>query len=78
MSDVSPPSEHVADAPIFTDDRVREALFSFAPTSAAGLFGYRPSYNNAHALNHSHLYPLCVVQLICLRVVMHHYSYNRS
>ena len=28
-------------APIFTNDRVREALNSFAPTSAAGLFGYR-------------------------------------
>ena len=27
----------------FTDQHVREALFSFTPTSAAGLFGYRPS-----------------------------------
>jgi hypothetical protein len=42
-SDVSPASGPVADAPAFTNDRVREALFSFAPTSAAGLFGYRPS-----------------------------------
>src|SRR6185312_8158598 len=31
------------DAPRFTDQLIREALFSFAPTSAAGLFGYRPS-----------------------------------
>src|SRR4051812_49511405 len=29
--------------PTFSNDRVREALCSFAPTSAAGLFGYRPS-----------------------------------
>jgi hypothetical protein len=42
-SDVSPASGPVADAPAFTNDRVKEALFSFAPTSAAGLFGYRPS-----------------------------------
>ena len=31
------------DAPRFTDQLVCEALFSFAPTSAAGLFGYRPA-----------------------------------
>jgi hypothetical protein len=31
------------DAPRFNDQHVREALFSFSPTSAAGLFGYRPS-----------------------------------
>ena len=39
VSDVSAASGPVADAPVFTNDRVREALFSFAPTSAAGLFG---------------------------------------
>src|SRR5690348_16600744 len=43
VSDVRPTLGPVADAPVFTNDRVREALFSFAPTSAAGLFGYRPS-----------------------------------
>jgi hypothetical protein len=42
-SEVSPPSDSVPDAPVFTEDRVREALCSFAPTSAAGVFGYRPS-----------------------------------
>jgi hypothetical protein len=31
------------DAPIFSEQLVREALFSFPPTSGAGLFGYRPS-----------------------------------
>jgi len=31
------------EAPIFQEQHVRAALFSFAPTSAAGLFGYRPS-----------------------------------
>ena len=30
------------DAPLFQEQHVREALFSFSPTSAAGLFGYRP------------------------------------
>jgi hypothetical protein len=43
---VSPPQELPSpthDAPVFTDQHVRQALFSFAPTSAAGLFGYRPS-----------------------------------
>ena len=42
-SSVEPATAPVRDAPMFTDDRVREALCSFAPTSAAGLFGYRPS-----------------------------------
>ena len=31
------------DAPTFSEQHVRDALFSFSPTSAAGLFGYRPS-----------------------------------
>src|SRR6185312_10382154 len=31
------------DPPKFTEPLVRQALFSFAPTSAAGLFGYRPA-----------------------------------
>ena len=42
----SPPPQLPApthDAPHFNDTHIREALFSFAPTSAAGLFGYRPS-----------------------------------
>ena len=43
MTSVEPPSGPIHDAPVFTNDRVREALNSFAPTSAAGLFGYRPS-----------------------------------
>ena len=38
---VLPNPEH--DAPKFNDQHVQEALFSFAPTCAAGLFGYRPS-----------------------------------
>ena len=42
-SSVEPATAPVREAPMFTDDRVREALCSFAPTSAAGLFGYRPS-----------------------------------
>ena len=42
-SRVSAPSGLVPNAPVFTDDRVREALCSFAPTSAAGVFGYRPA-----------------------------------
>ena len=29
--------------PTFSEQHVRDALFSFSPTSAAGLFGYRPS-----------------------------------
>src|SRR5438270_6285127 len=40
LPDLPPPTH---DAPRFTDQHVREALFSFTPTSAAGLFGYRPS-----------------------------------
>jgi len=42
-SAVEPPSAPLHKAPNFTDDRIREALNSFAPTSAAGLFGYKPS-----------------------------------
>ena len=40
LPDLPPPTH---DAPRFTDQHVREALFSFTPTSAARLFGYRPS-----------------------------------
>ena len=43
VSPVSPPVAPIHDAPVFTVDRVREALNSFAPTSAAGLFGYKPN-----------------------------------
>ena len=42
-SPVDPSPDPMHDAPLFTDDRVREALSSFSPTSAAGLCGYRHS-----------------------------------
>jgi len=37
----APPAEPSA-APIFAEKLVREALATFSPSSAAGLFGYRP------------------------------------
>jgi hypothetical protein len=41
-SKVTPSSDSVPDAPVFTEDRVREALCSFAPTSAAGVLAIVP------------------------------------
>ena len=43
MSPVDEPIDPIHVATVFTDDDVRKALNSFPPTSAAGLFGYRPS-----------------------------------
>ena len=39
---VPPPAAPMSVAPHFSDKLVREALATFSPTSAAGLFGYRP------------------------------------
>jgi len=77
MRSVQPPSEPIHDAPIFTDDRVREALSTFAPTSAAGLFGYRPSLLQQCARAESyHFVSTLGGLLICLLAEKHLCFYN--
>src|SRR5262249_18956626 len=39
---VPPATSAPSSAPMFSDKLVREALSTFSPSSAAGLFGYRP------------------------------------
>ena len=39
---VPPPLPELSGSPFFCDKLVREALSTFSPSSAAGLFGYRP------------------------------------
>ena len=39
---IEPPSEQISASPYFDEKVVREALATFSPCSAAGVFGYRP------------------------------------